>query len=638
EKELRAIYINAIHELIPEAIFLFEEKILFNELNKDEQFEKIKKNKKINYWYIDTSNRIYYNNSGFTFSQIENYVNADYSYDKRVQNIRDKKSNKVDKLNDEIENLNNKIKEIEMWSLQEIFQEVDINEHLGVFSNNSMIRSLIINGYLNEDFVDYITLFHEGNITRADETFKRKVKSGIVSPFEYKLSDKVENLIKDIPDKYFKRSVILNYDLIDFLSENYKQYNSKFDAIISVLSNEKDDSVKFVKGYIERGKNLPLFIKNLCHSWKNWWYFIIESDKQIFTDEILKKYSKLIIENAKVEDILNFNRLHLFQNYVNQKSNFIYLFEKQTFRNILEVLKKLEIKFEKIDNPDENNLFFLKYIYENNLYQINIDNIILMLDIYGNKIDLKNMLESNYSTVLDSGCSKLINYIEYDINSYINNVFLKLEHNSKEKQKNIIKLLNNKEINIVTKTEILLKQETSIFYLTEILDVEVMQMLFDKNKICAIWENVFQYYETLEMDSDLDEVLVNFLNKQINYKVLNNQKIITTLKGHSEEVIKKFSLKIIYCNALILNSYINLLESTPYKWESLAFENLDRDKIEWMVKTGFLILTESNFTKLKNNFSNEHVKLMENQQEKIFTIWDEISLSQEDVLLLLRSK
>ena len=208
EKELRSIYINAIHELIPKALKL-ENEILFSELNDDEQFEKFRNIKNITYYYQHPSySNLRTQNSNISFSQIEAHVNPNYSYDDRLQNITDKKNNKVEKLKHEIEILLNKKKEFEAWSLKEIFQQVEVTQHLGCFSDNQMMRSLLTNGYLNEDFEDYISLFHEGNITRVDDTFKRKVKSGINSPFNYQLSDKVANLVKEIPDKYFRNNFV----------------------------------------------------------------------------------------------------------------------------------------------------------------------------------------------------------------------------------------------------------------------------------------------------------------------------------------------------------------------------------------------------------------------------------------------
>lgn len=645
EKELRAVYINAIHELIPDAVYLLKDKITFSDLNNDEQFDKIKENKNIIYYFVNY-NSLYTNNSGISFSQIEAHINSDYSYDERLQNIRDKKNNKVEKLKHEIEILLNKKKEIELWSLKEIFQEVDIDQHLGCFSNNQMMRSLLINGYLNEDYEDYISLFHEGNITRADDTFKRKVKSGIVSPFNYQLSDKVANLVKEIPDKYFKRSVILNCDLVDFLAENYNQHISKYDDIITILSNEKDSSLSFIEEYIERGKNLPLFIKSICNSWDNWWNYINEEDPNnplakgyYYSDDRLEKYLKLIIEYAELDDIARLNKNKDLQKFINRTSDFIFLIDKSFKNKAQKVLEKLEIKLEILCLPDKETKSIFNYIYENHYYQINANNISLLLHHHVENIEEQKITESNYSTILDSGCKYLIDYIENNISFYIKNVFLKLETNTKENEKSVIKLLNKGELTITTKADVITKQETLIFDLSEIKEIEVRKMLIEKNQIDVTWRNLYRYYETLKNGSDLDEVLINYLNQENNYNQLSKQTIKEELKELSEEAIKNFSLKIICCNELQYNGYIKLIESVPIKkWSSITFEILDIDKVSWMINTGFLSLSVSNFNKLRDKFLNEHIKLIENQQDELFSIWEEIDLNQEDVLLLLKSK
>lgn len=646
EKELRAVYISAIHELLPKALYLSNEEIPFSDLNIDEQFEKIKNSDNLSFSLIDSYNRLQHSrSSGISFSQIEAHVNSDFSYNERLQNITDKKNNKVEQLKHEIEILLNKKKEIELWSLNEIFQEVDINQHLGCFSNNLMMSSLLTNGYLNEDYEDYISLFHEGNITRADDTFKRKVKSGIVSPFNYQLSDKVANLVKEIPDKYFKRSVILNFDLVDFLAENYNQHISKYDDIITILSNEKDSSISFIEEYIERGKNLPLFIKSICSSWDNWWDYINEEDPNnpiakgfYYSEDRLEKYLKLIIEYAELDDMVRLNKNKNLQKVINLTPNFISLIDNSFDNKAQKVLEKLEIKLEVLYLPDIETKSLFDYIYEHKYYQINAKNISLLLQHHDESIEKQKVTESNYSTILNSGCKYLIDYIENNIGFYTKNVFLKLESNTKENEKSVIKLLNKGELNITTKADVITKQEILISDLSEIKEIEVRKMLIEKNQVLVTWKNLYSYYERLEKESGLDEVMINYLNHEENYNLLSKQAIKDELKEQSEEIIKSFSLVLINCNELQYESYIKLLVATPNNWNNFSFEKLDKDKVSWMVNTNFLSLSVINFNKLKEYFSNEHIKLIENQQDKLFSIWEEIDLNQQDVLLLLKSK
>jgi hypothetical protein len=639
EKELKAIYINAIHEKIPNAIYLLPDKLSFANLSEDKNFDKLKKETNILYYYYNNYYNLTTANSNVSFLDIENHVNSNFSYDKRKQFVQEKLDNKVKKIKKEIESLINQRKDIEQLSLQEIFQKIDIEKYLGIFSKDQLMRMLLINGYINEDYEDYISLFHEGNITRTDEIFKRRVKSGISSPFDYPLSNEIRNLIKEIPDKYFKREVILNFDLLNFLSKNYKQYKSKYENVLFLLSNERKASISFFGEYIQRGDNLPLFVKSICHSWNNLWNFMYRNGDfpHDFRNK-LEKYLKLIVEHAKTDDILLMNTNNNLSKFINTLSNFISLMDKSYYENIKNVIMALKIKFEHLEKPDEETKSLFDYIYENNLYEINNSNIRLILAVYAETAKEQQLEESNYSTILNSNCKHLIDYIEENISVYINETFLKLEENTKETEETVIDLLNNNVLDNAAKTDIAIKQESLITKISDIQDSEMQQMLIKNNKIAATWNNIYAYYKIIEEESDLDDILIDFLNKEENYMQLSKQAIENELNEQTEEIVEKFSLKIIYCNKLNYESYINLLKSTSYKWDSLIFEHLDKDKVKEMVNSGFLALTVSNFDKLKKNFSGEHIRIIERQQNNFFSIFNELTLAEDDILNLLKSK
>ncbi|MPM40285.1 hypothetical protein SDC9_86925 [bioreactor metagenome] len=636
-QELRTIFLFKVQTKIPGItdIYIKNQKIAIAQFLEDEYFVKLLEDKDSNIIFYRNGSGTY--TSSITFSSIINDAESS-SYEQRENLVLYKNNNHISYLKDEIAKLKKKKKDIELKSLQEIFLEIDIEPYLGSFSNNQMMRALLINGYINEDYEDYISLFHEGNITRADETFKRKIKSGKASTFDYQLSERIGNLIREIPDKYFKREVILNFSLLDFLSENFDQYKIKYSDIISILSNEKDSSIKFIEEYIGRGKNLQLFVNSICKSWNNWWYYISEyEDPFAYDDEKLKKYLKLIIECADEEDILRMNRDNKLSKFVSILPDFTYLIDNYYEHKTRSLIKKLNVKFKKLAPPDETTKSLFDYIYKNNFYEINDGNVSMILLLYNDRINKRTLVESNYSSILDSECKSLIDYVNNNISDYINGIFLRLESNTKENEESVIKLLNNNALNISTKTIIILRQEVLISDISGIQNHEVKQMLFNNNKIVATWNNVYLYYEALEDGSSLDEVLLNYLNQEGNSTLLSKQAIMAELKGQSEEVIKSFSISIISSNKLQYNNYIKLLKSTPYKWNSLNFEHLSEDKVKWMVDTGFLTLSVSNFNKLKKHFQKEHIKLIEKQPNKLLSIFNELGLDEDDVLSLLKS-
>lgn len=637
--ELKAIYINALHQKIPNAVSLnLQEKISFSELMDEENFQKLMTVNNISYnSYIFYSNPYWTESnhkSKFSFSDIESFINPKFSYNDRKQQILDKENSELEKLKKDIEKLKNSKSDIESWTLKQIFEEVDINLYLNGFSTNGLIRNLLLNGYINENYNDYISLFHEVNLTKDDYSFERKIKSGLYSPFDYNLT-KIENLTKRIPEKYFNRDTILNFDLLDFLAQNYDQYDKKYSSIIEVLGNEKKKSIEFIENYIDkRQQNLELFINQLCKSWTGFWnYIMIESD---FTTEKTNYYLEIIIKYADINDIIVFKNSNI-DTYIEYLPNFLSIInEDQYDKKIKDLLKSLSIKFDFLDQPTESTRDLFNYVYENDLYQINADNINLMANHATLDEIEEDLLKSNYSTILTNGCTILINYIHDNINNYVKNVLLKLPENDSESEEFIINLLNNPDLKDELKFDIIKKQNLIFNDLFKIENIEVHKNLLDNNKVLATWNNVYSYYENKDT-TDFDETLINFLNIDTNYNTLSNI-IFNQDNQKDDDFLSLFEVRLIFCNDLSLESYTNLLRQVSYLWDDLKFESLDFEKIEWMInQQKVLDFSLENLDRLKESFSDLHIRFIEKNQDIFLTNFSDYTLDESDILMLLKS-
>jgi hypothetical protein len=52
--------------------------------------------------------------------------------------------------------------EIKSWTLQQVVEKVGFGNSIENIKNEKLIIYLIRNGYINEDYHDYISYFHEG--------------------------------------------------------------------------------------------------------------------------------------------------------------------------------------------------------------------------------------------------------------------------------------------------------------------------------------------------------------------------------------------------------------------------------------------------------------------------------------------
>ena len=432
------------------------------------------------FYCLVESNTLYFRNARSTnysiqlkFSDIENRVDENHNYEERQQQIEDWNNGKVNTLKQKIEALNQKKNEIRHEKLQNLIQvgtlqiETKANQQI-------LINLLLRNGYIAEDYLDYISLFHEGSISKNDHAFLLNVKSGIKTDFAHKL-DKIDKLIEKININDFGKEYILNNSLVKFLLDNPNNYLHYKNAIFNLLANDSDNSEDFITSFLflnmiptiswEDWRNywLPLqssdFVKEICSYWSNIWkyYSAEESNKR-------KLVFYLIIQDANVTDIKAIADKSNLKQYISEQKEFCdIIYDKE---KIKQILKTLDIKFIDLDLTATSD-DLLNYIIENNHYAINIPmfRIVLPKKIISNRTDINIR---NYYAIKNSNCKYLIKYIDDNISEYIENIYLKLDENKQEDEGSLIQLLNNENISDELKTKIIQKVETKISSLSKI--------------------------------------------------------------------------------------------------------------------------------------------------------------------------
>jgi hypothetical protein len=657
-KELRRIYISQILTKLPNSP-IYINQIGIDKLIQKDEFNELVQNGNLSYsWYSSNSYNIQIASKSFNFSEIEKEINSNFNYDERVELIESKHNNRIDLLQKEIETLKIEKSEIENWDLKQIFKEVEINKYLNDFSNNALLRNLIIEGYINENYNDYISLFHEGSLTKDDKKFEKNVKSGINESFDYELTN-IENLIDNHIDiKYFSRETILNFNLLNYLSENYSKYYKKYDAIIKLLSNGKEKSIEFIDQYINLSRPVPkqsliqtfgkeilsnnsresthkvnkirisIFIKLLFKEWKEFWNYIYS--KSDYDEEKKNYYLSLIIHFATLDDIISSKNNNLLTIAINEKPYFLSILKSSKKNNIsdkvTELIEKLDIKFEKLDDPEEETKELFKYVYNHDHYQINKENIHQMIRLYGKREVESNFELSNYTTILESNCESLIQYINSNINTYVEDVYLKLEQNKSDNEDTLLGLLNNEELDDKLKIKIIEKVETIITDLSKIENAEIKRQLLINNKLVGNWENVIDYYTNCA--DKIDENLIEYLNSEEICSVLSKLKI-------SKEDID-FEINMLECDEIDDETYSKLLDSCYYRHPKLAFEHLSKNKVINLIEK-ILITNKSNYDVLRENFADDHIILIEKDFNKFFEKVEDFETDENDILSILKS-
>lgn len=637
--ELRAIYINAFRNKFPNAVALYinNERCSFEKIMIDNDLFKLFETWNNIQYYYATKDR--WNNytetekdSGISFTNVEKLVSENKNYAEREQYIKNKVNGKINDLKAKIEKLNREKQEAKYWTVAQLAEAINISNSFE--SEEGTGKDLLIymlkNGYINEYYYDYISIFHEGLLTRSDNTFLRAVRSQKPLEYEFKLSS-YDNLIKRINQKEWEEGEVLNFGLFDFLLEH--KYDLQLNTLLTRLSDESENSLTFIDEFITQGKNIGEFITLLCKKWSNIWRYI--KDESNFSEEKQHNYLSLILKFADIDDIENIAEESNLTDDLSEIRDFHITYSGEIFvEKLKNVLERLDVHFKSLSPVSGHENKLLEFIIEKNLYVLTSENIRAIIQYKNFEIELRKFDESNYTTIIHSQCPALIDYIHENIDEYISDVYLKLDSNNQDAEESIINLLNNEEITLENKKEIVKKWNGKIKDIDRIKDSDLWSELLATNKISTDWRNVINYFEK---KGSMDDILVHYLSSEKNYALLST----IDMGISSEDLKKKISIAFLSENRFNMKCYISFARNLPIKYHSWSYLNtnhLSKDKKEWLISNAFLTLTKSIYNDLKNNHSNLHIKLLERNTKDFLKSFEDYDVDGADLRMILQSR
>jgi len=631
-EDLRNLYFAEFLKNIPahriQAIYYNNSKISFNDIIKDEKLFYAFKNEDSLKYYTHSSSPSRMGN----VDQIRKSISKNFNYDERLRILEKKENNRIEKLKKEKNKLQVEFNKLQSKSLQELLEDHSNEDVLGKeFSENDFLVLLLRNGYIDEDYETYISFFYEGSLKLSDKNFLQKVKSQINLSFDYELIN-IDEVLKNLRSRELRQSEVLNYDLMNYLLKNKSSYQNELNLVLGQLSNGKERSIQFIDSYIDKKfAHLESFINLLCKHWLELWKFIdIESE---YTKNKKEKYLDVILKYSVLDHIIELNKASgdSFKTFISTKEDFIEIYDKSEYVDkIKEVLKKLSIKFQNL-NISNNQSKLFQFIYKNDLYEINEDMISTIIEVEnGSQKLLGKLNEANYSTVKESKCDELTNYIEDNISAYTDDVLLS-KNTISEDENYFIDLLNKEELTISQKKLLIEKQVSRITKISNVPS-DHWKFLFSKSKIKSSWENIVEFYSKFE---SISKPLIDFLNEKENYEQLSKNSVNEV--DFSPRTIRQTITNIIRKHDISNESFKWLFKSINHSYDDLEFEHLSEKKVGYLVQEDIFNLTVSNYSSLKNKFSPLHIKLLEKKADKFLNRIKEFDIQENDLKLILES-
>lgn len=643
---LRAPYIVKLIQSIPAGYINdmkgFQEEI--TKLMEADNFEQAWKNINTNFFNFNGARKFP------DLLTIQSEIDPKISYSDREKRTIGKSNRNLNKINERKTDYQRKLNEIEHYDLKTIFSKIDLTSYLKGFSHQKLIQSFILQGYISENYKDYISIFYPGSISLKDKDFAKNVKAGIASDYSLNL-DNPSALVKEIELMHFSRSTIFNNDLLLYLLDNKNLYTRKANSFFTLLSSEK--AVPFLDKYINEDKRkVGLLLEEIVSRWDDFFYYIIEESN--FDRTKIDYYLFLTLSNISITEIRkqSARSKYSMKEMVDTNSNFVKIAtDKYNIhqQKVIELIDELEIEFNFLAEPNQSTDKVFDSIYKNNRYIITLENIKMILSQIEHKdYEIEN-LKAEYFTIAERHCNNLlIIRIQGMLNLFISSLYLKGEDLKKENESVLIDLLNNKKIDEDNKIAIVKRQINKIKNLDSIKDKFLCINLFSENLVQSTWQNIYKIYE-IDADSiDPLEEIVTFLN------IEENAHLLEALHSKTEEEKENFgellSLVLEQTN-LELSSFKLLLEKQHCQLGNFEYKTLDDFKLSALIENKTLEFSVEIYNNLPterndlqkvyiNKYKNEFLEYSkENKLEfnMIGDMLDSDNFSQTEILPILKT-
>lgn len=582
--------------------------------------------------------------SNITFYSLEKSVNPKQTYQQREKAILDAYEQQDKSLKEDNRQLQSQISRLENASLVDLFEtmtqhQIDgyLDKHIAQLAwnrnnkdeetkkeeeaiknseNYRLLKLLIQRAYINENYMEYISYFHEGSLTEKDHQLKIKIIENKTTDYTETVNN-IGNLVEDLSLHNFNKASILIFEILDYLLESVEGRNAlglskntieanreKLKELIGAISKDNATAVKFILNYLNRlfevGERKTLLQQFLVEitQWGSFWDMVYTKGE--FKNIQFKILSSLIaffhLDNER-QVLVHLNYEKRLTAAINSEQNFHPTISENTnYIQLIKTLKVLNVQFDNIFTGTKDE--FLELIYEHNLYALNPDNIEQALIMFAtNGMDPKQIKIANKTTINTSDCEPLKKYVDDHIEIYVDKVLLAINENTQESLETIIELLNHSNINDDLKERMIAKQAFKLETVDEV-DYKWVKRCFELYKVVPQWPLLFAFYKN-KPEKEVS-ILADYLNQEENYLALSKESMVIN-EMFDEKFVLDFIIDLMNAD-LEKDSFEQLVQAIPIEINDLS--KIPAESLQQLIKYGKIPLSPAVVKQLRKDEDN----------------------------------
>lgn len=579
-RELRQVYAMAFIEKLPVGVINVghnrQTMISLPQIASHDAFEQLIMTPRI---FLHHTNG---HSSWVDFPNLQVEVDSQKSYQQRKEEIENKEAENKNKALRRVHDLRLKIPALRMVKLNELLRlNADHIEELfkGFEENGELARFLILEGYLDDTYYQYTSLFHSGRLSPNDNRFLIQIRAFVTPEPNFPL-DNPKEVIAAMRDEDFRQSYVLNVRLVDTLLNDQSLNLSQAQKIFEFLSSDFERCEEFFSAYYTSGLDVSVLLLGLANAWEGLVPAVIASPNNI--SHVTQLIANLPLDSLKTL-AGRFSELSEFvaANLPEILASLPELIPERLNCLDFEVQNLTEIK----DHPE-----IVRFMFEEGRYRLTITNLEYIYKEILGQSDLKSMRVRNFTTIRSANNIGLIKRVERNLDIYLHDILLELKENSEEDVLAILAILGQDSLDHGALRKFLEMQTTQLPTLEGVPE-KLHATLFQLNAIEATWMNCLAFIEAGGFES---ESLIEFLDLDV---------VRATILQHpipSDPDSLKLRQFLINAGSLSDAAYKAYVHALPNSFQKLP-QGLEPDKLRILISEGKITFTKENFDALADS-------------------------------------
>ena len=470
----------------------------------------------------------------------------------------------------------------------------DSRYHITSDRNFPVIRYLITNGLLNEDYSLYSSYIYSDELTPADRGFILSVNEGKQIPYTYKL-DNPQKVVEHINPAVFLLSNIHNFDLLEYVLKSRK------DDIIKIWFNTIDtqgsDCFKFIIEFVKMHLGNH-DILNCIFSYRPNWLHVWYGEKCI-NEMDFRKILFAIIDSCPVNIFQEINDTLWLTKKLSNDSSYI-ISDTPNISKYCQVLNSLGVIFTNIA-AKEKTKEVLDFVYKNNMYKLNIGNILEIISIY-TKVNIDKDISRFCTYVYKNTEKPMCRYLLSVPEAFVEFVLSYSKRKLNDEINVVVSILNNEKLSNEKKVAYMKKSSRKIVDLSTISEINLWPELLKIKAFNLTWRNCLVYFCKIEISNEnISKELLECMVSAKNPSVLALKKLREYIgRENASEFLDKF----VCAKFLDQKDYKRILKQIAFSFVSFTHKDLEKWQIISLIELNCISKTEDNYNFIKQYYAN----------------------------------